>query len=298
MINGSYSITANNLQSGVWNYGSTDDTTQKRGRTKTPIPVYAGMKIVYEVGNYSIYIGILSHIYDKSFSQIVYWTPTSGTLDIIADGYLILNIRSKTNPDNTIIDPAAWDGSVKIELTSFNPRKLTKKYIAFGDSVTKGAVWYPNTELGANDPYIANYEYQIPTRIAKALGIEDNFINAGVSGIGYLKIPQSGTQNLVDLIKSYDFTDVELITIGAGPNDFSYSLGTSGSTAGDGTICGAILEIINYMHENYPKTQLIFIQSTPCVQGDSGLQPDGTFLYERNVWITKTPGGWSLNSFD
>ena len=170
-----------------------------------------------------------------------------------------------------------------------NSRDLIGKYIAFGDSLTKGAVWYPTYEEAVeHSPIIASYEYQIPTRIAKALGIENDFINEGRSGIGYVTVPSSGNQTLVDLIKSYTFTNVELVTIQAGPNDISKPLGTSAAIAEDGTICGAIKEIINYMRESYPTVQLIFIQSTPC------LPPP------YDTWSGKGSGinSWSLDDFD
>lgn len=250
------------------------------------------MKIIYTVQTYAVYFGILSSPFStEGYLQPGRWYSTSGTLDITVNGYLVFNIKNNTN-DTTTVNPAEWDGTAKIILTSFNPRKLTKKYVAFGDSVTKGAVWHPSYEDRNLNPYTAAYEYQIPTRIAKTLGVENNFVNEGVSGIGYIKIPTSGDKNLVTLIKEYDFTNVELVTIGAGPNDASYPLGTSGSAINDGTICGAIRDIIDYMRENYPKIQLIFIQATPYVSY--------TATNENNVWFAKGsgPNYWSLNDFD
>ena len=154
------------------------------------------------------------------------------------------------------------------------------KYVAFGDSLTWGAVWDMDQTTSL---YQAAKKYQIPTRIAHAIGMENNFVNKAVGGFGYY----AGSQSMTDKIKEYDFTDVELVTIMAGVNDkanASHPLG-SADNPGTGTICGAIKEIIDWFNSNYPKVQLIFIQPTP-----SGHLVDN--------WGGTLAGGWSLNTFD
>lgn len=158
---------------------------------------------------------------------------------------------------------------------------VIKKYVAFGDSLSKGAVWGASEGQSA---HITEEQYKIPTRIAIALGAIENYDNQAVGGIGY--ITKIDGQNIVDLVKAYDFSDSWIMTCMAGPNDYTAHLGTADdSEANDGTICGAILEIIQYMRTNYPKVQIVFIQSTPF-----GSNPD--------VWNSKTTGGWSLNDFE
>lgn len=160
----------------------------------------------------------------------------------------------------------------------------TKNYVAFGDSLTQGAVWNAVND-GSNYHYVQD-EWKIPTRIAKAISMSDVLVNAGVSGIGY--ITKKDNQNIVDKVKAYNFSNTQLVTIMAGANDkATYSLGTHSSVADDGTICGAVKSIIDYMKVNYPKVQLVIIQPTPSL-----IAPPN------NVWSTRGGGGWSMNDFD
>ena len=178
-------------------------------------------------------------------------------------------------------------------------RKLQKKYVAFGDSLTVGQVW--NSSPGGTTHQTAN-EYRIPTRIARALGAVNNYDNQALGGAGYVyKGNQGAEPNIVEIIKDYDFSDTEIVTIMGGANDKLkswISLGSTASTAGDGTICGAIKEIIAWFKDNpttdndykkaLQKIQLIFIQPLP-----SGRPP------EDNPWTTPGySGGWSMNDFD
>lgn len=163
--------------------------------------------------------------------------------------------------------------------------KSGAKYVAFGDSITCGAVW--SASSGTELHQVKN-EWRIPTRIALATGMLDNYANEAVGGIGYLK-EQDG-QNLIGQISNYTFTDVELVTIMAGANDKSgNALGTYTDAATANTICGAIRNIIQTIATKNPKTQIIIIQPTPSgVDGNS-----------QDVWST-VPSGWqwSMNQFD
>lgn len=172
-----------------------------------------------------------------------------------------------------------------IAITPEIPYKTTGKYVAFGDSLTYGAVWSPTSGTSLHR---VKTEWQIPTRIALATGMIENFVNEAIGGIGYLKL-ESG-ENLVSLIGDYSFDGVELVTIMAGANDKSgFNLGTSADSASENTICGAIRNIIQTIAEKNPKTQIIIIQPTP-----SGV--DGS---TQDVWST-IPSGWkwSMNQFD
>lgn len=170
------------------------------------------------------------------------------------------------------------------ENSALNVRSLGGKYVAFGDALSLGSVW--NTANDGTASHRCKEEWRIPARIARAIGAQNNFANEAVGGIGYVtKATIGGNQkNIVDLVKAYDFSGVELATFMAGPSDAAVTLGFSDSEAGDGSLCGAIREIIDYMRTNYPKVELIFIQSTPYVGPD------------KDVWAGR--GVWSLNDFD
>lgn len=158
----------------------------------------------------------------------------------------------------------------------------SKKYVAFGDSLTWGSVWSSDSTTPL---FQAGVKYRIPTRIALATGLINNFVNEGVGGTGY--IHQSGGQTITSKILNYDLTNVQLVTVMGGANDTTDSvlLGTSASSANDGTICGAIKSIIDYIKSSYSKTQLVVIQPSP-------------FANSVDQWNHTYPGGWSLNDFD
>lgn len=169
-----------------------------------------------------------------------------------------------------------YDGTW-VEWKGKNELSIGTKYVAFGDSIFWGAIW-TDTES-----YRADIKNQIPTRIAKAIGFYENFINEAVGGTGYCNPGNSTT--ITQKALNYDFSNVEIATFSGGVNDKpTYQLGTANSVAGDGTICGAIKQIINYLSTNYPRTQIVFTQPTP-----SGHLSD--------AWNGTLDGGWSLNDF-
>lgn len=235
--------------------------------------------------------------------------PWSGTLDHPAQLEVMKITGGRTM--QRITDPAMGDVYVRQSTggqtdgfigvgwqAAARSRHTYGKYVAFGDSLTFGTVWRVWEERTI-PTYRTPNEYRIPTRIAWALGASDNYDNAALGGAGYLKTAGDPARNIVDIIKAYDFSDVEVVTVMGGANDkhfAEYPLGSQASTAGDGSICGAIKEIIAWFKDNPDNTirahmqtiQLIFIQPLP-----SGLPP------QYDPW--KTPcysGGWSLNSFD
>lgn len=161
-------------------------------------------------------------------------------------------------------------------------------YYAFGDSVTWGAVWDSDQ---STDLYQADYNDQIPTRIAHAIG-SANFVNNGVSGARFVKQPgdSASSKTIVDRIKETNFNNVDIITIGGGRNDSATALGSvDTSTANDGTICGAVIDVLEYLVTNYPKLQIVMYGVTP--------QPTSTSHEPEHIFTRVFAGGWSLNTY-
>ena len=218
------------------------------------------------------------------------YTITGDTeIDIPEDAYgmyMRLRVDSGSDADAVVsgitIQSTLSNKDIASMLTNDGVSK--SKYYAFGDSVTWGAIWdaQPGTGL-----HRAQTKYQIPTRIAKKTGYT-NFVNLGISGAGYVR--DDGV--LTSTILSTDLSDASLITVMGGVNDKSVvSLGTESSVAGDGTVCGAIKTIINYVKTNAPNARLVFIQPTPS----------GTVDMMDDVWSSKygvAENFWSLNDFD
>ena len=227
--------------------------------------------------------------------------PTQMEVMTITNGRVMQRITDPTTGDVYVRQstnvPTSETAATFGDWMSVNARRLYGKYVAFGDSLTAGAVWR-DEDHKAQALFYAATQYQIPTRIARALGAVNNYSNQALGGAGYVYQTGSPAKNIVDLIKAYDFDGTEIVTVMGGANDklkSNITLGSSASTAGDGSICGAIKEIIAWFKNNpntskkpiYQTVQLIFIQPTP-----SGF--DST----NNPWTTRGAGGWSLNDFD
>lgn len=171
-----------------------------------------------------------------------------------------------------------------IEVYQFKRYQTSAKMIAFGDSIMYGAKWIDDGQGGAiieRTPMAC----RIPTKIGNACGIT-NIINAAVGGAGYVATSAQNPKTILDIIKDYDIRDMDLIVIGGGRNDYAIPLGTAaGSAAGDGTIIGAIKEIVEYIKENNHKANVIFIPCTPSTNSNS------------DVWTKTSTAGWSISDF-
>lgn len=238
------------------------------------------------------YVGDLNNIHNNS----IYYAPSSASnLPSGTSGAFIVQTNKAVS--GTYIQTAigwseAWRGArfVRIYINgawtdwvSFDNIYQSKPfYIATGDSLMYGAKWLA-TET---DPYYeivrTSIENRMPTRIANAIGANSNFANVAVGGAYYVG---TGSNTILSQLQSIDLTDARLITISGGRNDSGNPLGDKMSMAGDGTICGAIKEIINYIYTQNKKTQIVVVQVTPNTTDNSTV-------------FTKTySGGWSLNSY-
>lgn len=161
------------------------------------------------------------------------------------------------------------------------------QYAAFGDSLTFGAVWDSDTET---QWYQADLKDQIPTRIANAIGSND-FTNYGVSGARFVKQSQSDTSTIIgDKVKSVDLTNIDIVTIGGGRNDSATALGNGATAiANDGTICGAVVDVLTYLTATYPKLQIVMYGVTP--------QPTSTSHDPEHIFTRVFSGGWSLATY-
>lgn len=165
------------------------------------------------------------------------------------------------------------------------PYSSAPKYVAFGDSLMWGSKWVEQEGGTAKIERTAIIN-RMPTRIAEAVGSLYNFENQAVGGMAYINQPGVTTQTMEEKIKSVDLTDAKLVTLGGGRNDGSNPLGTSDSMANDGTICGAIKSILDYLTTTYPFLQIVMTQVTPSTNNAA------------DIFTGKTRGGWSLNDYE
>lgn len=172
-----------------------------------------------------------------------------------------------------------------INVSESNTKKypMKKKYIAFGDSLTYGMLWNTNSN-GKAVLTRAETGSRIPDRIANAVNCSE-YTNCGVGGMGYVITTEDNPDTILTHIKKQNITDCNLITVMAGRNDGLAALGTRASVAADGTICGAIREIIEYIRFQNKSCQIVIIQVTPYTSANKPFTATST-------------SGWSLNDFD
>ena len=243
------------------------------------------------------YSGSLDSVKDNSIRYVpssVVSSPFAGvsacvlyTFEMVTNAYMQIAYGVSGNAKGkrytrTYISGAWTDWSTFDVLNNFasNP-----SYFAFGDSLTYGAKWVvADNDQGYEVIQVAK-EYQIPTRIAHAIGSEGNFTNKGVGGSYFVG---TGNNKIINHIRNTDMTGAKLITIAGGRNDSANPLGSVSSVSGDGTICGAVREIIEYLQTTYPKTQIVWI----------GVTPNPGSADNSKVFTFVTAGGWSLNTYD
>lgn len=245
--------------------------------------------------------------YEKLLSNLpanVYaWTSASWWIDAPANGlFYILNLRAisrtsyvPTEGQGTQVAIYPNSGAIYMRRNSasgwsdwVSGAGSNPKYIAFGDSLTWGAVWDSDQ---STDLYQADYNDQIPTRIAHAIG-STSFINNGVSGARFVRqeSDSDASKTIVERIKETSFSGVDLVTIGGGRNDSATALGSADtSTVNDGTICGAVMDALQYLTTNYPKLQIVMYGVTP--------QPTSTAHASSDIYTRVFSGGWSLNTY-
>lgn len=151
------------------------------------------------------------------------------------------------------------------------------KYIAFGDSLMWGSVWKEvDGEVTIQRADLAN---QMPTRIARACGLMDNFVNAAVGNMAY--VAYTGyplEQTMGQKIAATDLTGVTLVTLGGGRNDTTNFLSD---------IRAAIEDIIEDIQTRAPKAQIVLTAPTPHSQSNGSI-----------AFTEEGAGEWSLDDFD
>ena len=215
------------------------------------------------------------------------------------DSYIWIFTLSANNRTDAITQIAFapksnFSYSRRLQSGSFTEWKSSKDsyssnpvYYAYGDSLTWGAVW-DNDQSSAY--YQADPNDQIPTRIAHAIG-STQFTNKGVSGARFVKQGSSDASTIIgDVIKADNLSGINIVTIGGGRNDSATSLGSGDTaTANDGTICGAVVDILEYLTTNYPKLQVVMYGVTP--------QPTTNAHAPSDIFTRVFAGGWSLNTY-
>ena len=232
----SYSVQAADLESGQWSY-STKADNPARARTKSLIPVYAGMKISYTNVTFDSYFGVLETPTSATYKQAIGWkTDASGTVDITVDGYLTFVIRNHADT-SAAVDPSDFDGTVTVTTVSPTAPTSTLTY-TFATGVLTGTLGNWSTTIPATDgnpcyaiqataissnttDTIASSEWSTPAVLVEdgAPGTNGNDGAAGYStAIVYLYKRSSTAISTIDWSNdlTYNFTNKALTSVPSG----------------------------------------------------------------------------------
>lgn len=166
---------------------------------------------------------------------------------------------------------------------SFRGTNPNSHMLSYGNSILSGSVWknqkYDHLAAYYNAPYGV---------IANAIGIpKENVKHTVVSSTGLLY--DAGQGSFLENIKKNDLAGYDVVLTHLWTADMSrYQIGTESATAGDGTIAGGVVELINYMKDSNGGCQLILV----------GVPPTSTSIYGEAVFTGKQPDGSSIAECD
>ena len=285
--NSSYPISVNNV--GFYTVSSIDENLEALKKflyETTPFDSYNFDDLTngyYFVSRDSIYADLFNAPNDMKYGNFFVFAHPIGTA-VIQFAY------SSTNELNV---KRGWfrvfnNDSVIIKWSDLNImyHKSQDKYVAFGDSITHG---YQKTVDGQS--LLTNYQYwKTVSNTLKLFGEE-----GANTGSGYVYI--QGNKNGLRIIEEYDFSDVNLVSIAFGTNDWNANIplgsiddtaenkniNTSGTyTNSENTLYSAIKYCVEKILESNPKIILVLITPINRTQiGNSGaaLSSDTNWAY-------------------
>lgn len=283
----SYPISVNNV--GFYTVSSIDENLEALKKflyETTPFDSYNFDDLTngyYFVSRDSIYADLSNAPNDMKYGNFFVFAHPIGTA-VIQFAY------SSTNELNV---KRGWfrvfnNNSVIIKWSDLNImyHKSQDKYVAFGDSITHG---YQKTVDGHS--LLTNYQYwKTVSNTLKLFGEE-----GANTGSGYVYI--QGNKNGLRIIEEYDFSDVNLVSIAFGTNDWNANIplgsiddtaenkniNTSGTyTNSENTLYSAIKYCVEKILESNPKIILVLITPINRTQiGNSGaaLSSDTNWAY-------------------
>ena len=171
-----------------------------------------------------------------------------------------------------------------LENTNINVGNNYAHMYSIGNSILTGSVWL-NGMYDHLSPY-GNAPYSV---IANAISIpEENVTHKLVSGTGL--IYNNGEGSFLDNIKKVDLKPYDVLLTHFYTEDMNaeFNIGNIDSTAGDGTLAGAVMELLNYIKTSNSICQLIMVSVVPV----------STTIYGDNVFTGTYPNGSSIKELD
>lgn len=155
--------------------------------------------------------------------------------------------------------------------------------LSVGNSILTGAV-YTNGTYNRLATY-GNAPYSVVATALDVMQENERHILKSSTGILY----DAGEGNFLNTIKGIDLANYDYLLTHFWLADMeNYQIGTLNSVAGDGTLVGAILEILNYMRSSNGRCQLL-LASVP---------PSSYTIYGNNVFTGNYGNGSSIADLD
>lgn len=161
--------------------------------------------------------------------------------------------------------------------------------LSVGNSILSGSVWTESTQ----GDYIASYGDAPYSVIADSIGVPKEKVTHELhSSTGMLY--DAGTGNFLNIIKSKSLVNVDAVLTHFWIQDMNnYPLGTLDSQANDGSLVGAVLELIRYIKSQNKAGQLIVCSVPPCstiIKGDTvftGVYGNGKSIAELDTMMAQ-----------
>lgn len=132
------------------------------------------------------------------------------------------------------------------------------KMVAFDNSIITGTVWKDE-----HFDHFTSYQNSPYAILAQAINIrEHNVVNHYYGGTGL--VYDNGEGSFLENIKSVGITDEDVLLTHFWTHDMQTPIGSIESTAGDGTLAGAVLELVNFMKSQNGLTELILLSIPPA----------------------------------
>ena len=231
---------------------------------------------------------IFQIIYKDVDGGVTYNTYTAGTTFTIPEDTVGITCRlyvaQNTSISNNLLNVEIRTVSKAIEANNTN-----LKLYGVGSSFLRGSIW-PNGVYSHLSAY-GDSPFGI---LATSLNIPQSnveFILKSSTGLLY----DAGNGNILNTILNTDISKYDYILTQVNRPDMGvetdgYPIGTMSSTAGDGSIAGAVLTLLNYMHSDSPTATLILVSAPPS-------DPRTNYSYDK-VFTGVYRNGSSIHDLD
>ncbi len=180
---------------------------------------------------------------------------------------------------------AAWRNITDTEASAEGWRGTdpNSHMLSYGNSILSGSVWEDGTYNHLAAYYNAPYGV-----IANAIGIpKENVEHTVVSSTGLLY--DAGNGSFLEKIQGCDLTGYDVVLTHLWTADMNlYPVGTADARAGDGSIAGGVVSLLEYMRSSNGQCQLILV----------GVPPVSSTIYGEGVFSTAYPNGSSIGELD